>query len=152
MKKLSYIIALVIVFITAIAIGTSAQSTATFKKGGIYAQDGTQLGTVSKDDLIRNNKGQAMYFIDENGNIANEKGEILGKAKKNGSYYKLTSGNMVLTEDKDHVQCAILDPKGHNMGADHNNAKLHNCAAHCAALLKQKAADAKKQADSTPKQ
>jgi hypothetical protein len=145
MKKLSYIIVLVILFITAIALGTSAQSS-TFKKGGIYTQTGTQLGTVGKDDIIRNNKGQAMYFIDENGNIANENGEILGKAKKSGSYYKLTGGNVVLTEDKDHAQCALLYPKGHNIGADHNNAKLHNCAAHCAALLKQKAADAKKNA------
>ncbi|MBW4890634.1 DUF3659 domain-containing protein [Mucilaginibacter sp. HMF5004] len=148
MKKLSHIVALVILFIVAIATGTSAQNVTTFKKGGIYAQNGTQLGTVDKDDVIRNAKGQAMYFIDESGNVANEKGEILGKAKKNGSYYKLTGGNVVLTEDKNHVQCAMLDPKGHNVGADHNNVKLHNCAIHCVALIKAKEADAKKQTDS----
>jgi hypothetical protein len=144
MKKLSYIIALVILFMTAIAIGTSAQSNTTFKKGGIYSQNGTQLGSIDKDYIIRNNKGQAMYFMDENGNIANEKGEILGKAKKNGSYYKLTGGNVVLAEDKDHVKCAELDSNGHNLGTDHKNVKLHNCAAHCAALLKQKQLDAQK--------
>ncbi len=107
-------------------------------KGGIFSHDGTQLGYIDKDDIVKNNKGQKIYFIDPNGNVIDAYGKNLGKAKKNGSYYNIKGENIILVKDLDQEKCAILDPKGHSMGTVHKNYKLHACAAHCFFLAKEK--------------
>lgn len=65
-------------------------------------------------------------------------GRILGRAKKNGSYYNLAGENVLSVKDPQHEKCAILDPMGHNMGTVHQNYKLHACAAHCFFLEQEK--------------
>lgn len=107
-------------------------------KGGIYNHYGTKLGYIDKDNIVRNNLGKKIYFIDKNGNVINASGNKLGRAQKNGTYYNLQGQTVITTKDLDKEKCAILDPKGHNMGTTHQNYKLHACAAHCFFLEQEK--------------
>jgi hypothetical protein len=107
------------------------------KKGGIHDHGGTLLGQISKDNIVRDNKGKTIYFIDKDGNVIDAKGNKLGKAKKNGSYFNNAGETILTVKDKGAEECEILDPKGHNVGTTHKNYKLHACAAHCL-FLKEK--------------
>lgn len=107
-------------------------------KGGIYNHDGTKLGYIDKNDIVRNNKDQKLYFIDKDGNVIDANGKSLGKAKKNGVYINANGETILTVKDLDAEKCAILDPKGHNLGTTHKNYKLHACAAHCFFLEQEK--------------
>ncbi len=108
------------------------------RKGAIYTSSGTPLGYISKDQIVRNNKGEKLYFIDDKGNVIDAKGNKLGMAKKNGDYYNNNGQVILQVKDKDAETCEILDPQGHNMGTVHKNYKLHACAAHCFFLQQKK--------------
>ena len=152
MKKLQLSVILFITIVSGFAIGayaqnqagTQAQKITIDKKGGIYNHDGTLLGTIDKNDIVRDTKGQTVYFIDRDGRVVTTKGQVLGKAKKNGTYYNLKGNAVLVTKDIDKETCAILDPEGHNFGTVHKNYKLHACAAHCMFLKKQKEKETKK--------
>lgn len=107
------------------------------KKGEIYDHGWNKLGFITKEDIVKNNEGKTIYFIDVNGNVIDSKGNKLGRAKKNGSYYNIKGENVLNVGKTQEEKCEILDPKGHNMGSVHENYKLHACAAHCL-LLEQK--------------
>lgn len=108
------------------------------KKGEIHDHGWNKIGVIGKDDILRDNKGKTIYFIDKNGNVIDAIGKNLGKAQKNGNYYNLAGENVITVKDKNSEECEILDPKGHNMGTTHKNYKLHACAAHCMALTRKK--------------
>ena len=113
-------------------------------KGGIFNRAGTKLGYITKDNIVKDLKGQTIYFIDKDGNVIDAKGNKLGKAKKSGFYYN-NDGQVVLeAKNIDAERCAILDPKGHSWGYAHRNYKLHACAAHCFFLEKKKMEEAKR--------
>ena len=142
MKKIHFLLFL---FIMAVGITAKAQTKKdnTFKiiinaKGGIYDHHGIKLGYVDKDNIVRNSKGQKLYFIDGSGNVIDANGKKLGMAKKNGAYYNINGENVLNTKDLEKEKCAILDPQGHNLGTTHMNYKLHACAAHCYFLEQQK--------------
>ncbi|QEM07135.1 hypothetical protein DIU31_027860 [Mucilaginibacter rubeus] len=154
MKKL-YFLLLILTMTTGVVVNAWAQTSkdSTRKlvidaKGGIHDHGGTKLGYIDKNDIVRNNKGQKLYFIDRDGNVVSADGTKLGKAKKNGDYYN-NDGEVVLQlKNADAERCEILDPKGHSQGYVHRNYKLHACAAHCywleqAKLKKEKADKAK---------
>src|SRR5437588_5972949 len=112
-------------------------------KGGMYDHGGTKLGYIDKNNIVRNNQGQKLYFIDKDGNVISADGTKLGKAKKNGDYYN-NDGQVLQVKNVDADRCEILDPKGHSQGYLHKNYKLHACATHCywleqAKLKKEKA-------------
>jgi len=143
MKNLKYLVILVLTIFTVKALGQAAKDTSkNYKivinaKGGVYNGAGTKLGYITRDDIVKNNKGQTLYFIDHNGNVIDAKGNKLGMAKKNGNYYN-SNGQIVLQlKNADAENCEILDPAGHSWGYVHRNYKLHACAAHCY-FLKQK--------------
>lgn len=150
MKNLSLIskkmVALITMFIMAISLSANAQTKSVStqnekisinKKGGVYDREGNKLGFITKDDIMKNNKGETLYFIDGNGNVIDSKGNKLGMAKKNGSYYNIKGENVLNVGKTEAEKCEILDPKGHRMGSVHENYKLHACAAHCL-LMEQK--------------
>ncbi|MBS1528136.1 MAG: DUF3659 domain-containing protein [Bacteroidetes bacterium] len=113
-------------------------------KGGIHNHAGTKLGYITRDNIVKDLKGQTVYFIDKDGNVVDAKGNKMGKARKDGFYYN-NDGQVVLqTKNVDAERCAILDPQGHSWGYAHRNYKLHACAAHCFFLEKQKLEQAKK--------
>lgn len=147
MKKLDYLlIALFAVFTTSgiNAFGQAGKDSIKNNKivinakGGLYDHGGTKLGYITKDDIVKDNKGQTVYFVDKSGNVIDAKGRKLGMAKKNGDYYN-NDGQVVLQlKNPDAERCEILDPKGHSWGYVHRNYKLHACAAHCFFLQKEK--------------
>lgn len=99
------------------------------KKGEVKDDQGTRLGYISKEDIVYNNEGEKLGFI-ENGKVYDALGNPLGKAKKNGKYYNNQGINVVTVTGNDDM-CEILDPEGHKLGTVHKNYKLHACAAHC---------------------
>jgi hypothetical protein len=149
MKKLHFLL-FILTITAAVTVNAQVKKDTTFKiiitdKGWIRDAGGTQLGHIDKDNIVRNNKGQKLYFIDVGGNVIDANGKKLGTAKKNGSYYNINGENVLNTKDLDKEKCAILDPKGHNFGTAHQNYKLHACAAHCYFLEQEKKkAEAKK--------
>jgi hypothetical protein len=108
------------------------------KKGEIHDHGWNKLGFITKDDMVKNNKGEIIYFIDANGNVIDSKGNKLGMAKKNGSYYNIKGESVLNVGKAEGEKCEILDSKGHNMGTVHKNYKLHACAAHCLLMEKKK--------------
>ena len=115
------------------------------KKGEIHDHGWNKLGYITKDNIIKNNQGKTIYFIDGNGNVIDSKGKNLGKAQKNGNYYNIKGENIITVRDIDAEKCEILDPKGHSLGTVHKNYKLHACAAHCYFLAQKKAKSPKQQ-------
>ena len=106
------------------------------KKGEIYDHGWNKLGFITKEDIVKNNEGKTIYFIDANGNVIDSNGKKMGTAKKNGSYYNIKGENVVNIGKTQEEKCEILDGKGHNVGSVHKNYKLHACAAHCLLLEK----------------
>ena len=147
MKKLHYLFILTLTVLTGFTVNAFAQnakdsSKYTFisidGKGGIHNHAGTKLGFITKENIVKDNKGKTLYFIDRDGNVIDAKGNKLGKASKNGSYYN-NDGEVVLqVKNTETERCEILDPKGHSQGYVHRNYKLHACAAHCFFLQQKK--------------
>ena len=106
------------------------------KKGEIHDHGWNKLGFITKEDIVKNNEGKTIYFIDANGNVIDSNGKKMGTAKKNGSYYNIKGENVVNIGKTQEEKWEILDAKGHNVGSVHKNYKLHACAAHCLLLEK----------------
>lgn len=155
MKKLKLIstkkVSLLTLFLMVISLSANAQTKSKVtpnekihinKKGEIHDHGWNKLGFISKEDIVKNNEGKTIYFIDGNGNVIDSNGKKMGMAKKNGSYYNIKGENVVNVGKTEGEKCEILDSKGHNMGSVHKNYKLHACAAHCL-LLEKKMKDKK---------
>lgn len=100
-------------------------------KGDIYF-DGIKTGTVSKERIIKDSKGKKIGFINSNGVLTNEKGELLGKMGKDGKTYFDANDNILFTiEDFDKETCNIKDSKGVVIGNVHKSLKGVACALHC---------------------
>jgi hypothetical protein len=136
-------VSLLTLFLMVISLSANAQtksgSTQTEKihinkKGEIHDHGWNKIGFITKDNIVKNNKGKTIYFIDEKGNVIDSKGNKLGMAKKNGSYYNIKGVNVLNVGKTEGEKCEILDAKGHNVGSVHKNYKLHACAAHCLML------------------
>ncbi|HTG65830.1 MAG TPA: hypothetical protein VL859_05595 [Flavobacterium sp.] len=138
-------VSLLTMFLMVISLSTNAQTKSNSapsekihinKKGEVYNYNWNKIGFITKEDIVKNNKGQTVYFIDGNGNVIDSKGKKLGMAKKNGSYYNIKGENVLNVGKTEKEKCEILDAKGHNVGSVHENYKLHACAAHCLLLDK----------------
>jgi hypothetical protein len=147
MKKLHYLFILTLTVFTGFTVNAFAQKATdstknTFisidGKGGIHNHGGTKLGYITKDNIVKNNEGQTLYFIDKSGNVIDAKGHKLGMAKKNGDYINNDGETVLQVKNVDEEKCAILDPAGHSWGYAHKNYKLHACAAHCFFLQQKK--------------
>lgn len=143
---LTKMVSLVTMFLMIISLSANAQTKSNTtqkekihinKKGEIHDHGWNKIGFITKDNIVKDNKGKTIYFIDEKGNVIDSKGKKLGMAKKNGSYYNIKGENVLNVGKTEGDKCEILDSKGHNLGTVHKNYKLHACAAHCL-LLEQK--------------
>ena len=148
MKKNLLIFTVVLVALTVSTINVSGQSKtekaqvekiSINKKGEIHDHGWNKLGFITKYNIVKNNQGKTIYFIDGSGNVIDSKGNNLEKAQKNGNYYNIKGENIITVRDIDAEKCEILDPKGHSLGTVHKNYKLHACAAHCYFLAQKKA-------------
>ncbi len=100
-------------------------------KGDIYF-DGTKVGSVSKEGLIKDAKGKKIAFINANGTVSDANGKNMGHLGKDGKTYYDANGALVFTtNDVDGETCNILDAKGKVIGNVHDSYKGVACALHC---------------------
>ena len=135
MKKLSFIIMLV-----ALCVGQNlvAQKPVNSKGRVIAANgdvfiDGTKLGSVTMDSVVKNANGKPMAFLKPGGILVSSKGKTLGRMGKDGKTYYNADGQaiMFLKENTDSETCQILDDKGKVIGDVHQNYKAMACTLHC---------------------
>jgi YHS domain-containing protein len=100
--------------------------------GNVYI-DGTKLGTISMDSIVRNANGKPMAFLKPGGILVNSKGRILGRMGKNGETYYNAEGAVVyqLKSNTDSETCDVLDANGKVIGNVHNDYKAMACTLHC---------------------
>ncbi len=101
-------------------------------KGGIKDKSGTTLGTVTKEGIIKNNKGEKVAFTDDKGNLVDNTGKILGKAEKNGDFHNINGEIEYTVKPSKGEQCEVYDKTGKVVASVHDNYKLQaGCIAHC---------------------
>ncbi|WP_018622752.1 5-fold beta-flower protein [Spirosoma luteum] len=94
---------------------------------------GATVGTVSKDKMILDAKGQKIAFVDGQGNLVDAKtGKKMGRVGKNNDTYMDANGDLMFTiKDNPDETCDIFDAKGHKIGNVHDSYKGTACALHC---------------------
>lgn len=134
MKKLSIIILLVIGFIgqNLFAQTVDSKGRVIDSKGDVYI-DGTKLGSVTMDSIVKNANGKPMAFLKPGGVLVNSKGRTLGRMGKDGKTYYNANGTVVykIKENTDSETCQILDANGKVIGDVHQNYKAMACTLHC---------------------
>jgi YHS domain-containing protein len=134
MKKLSIIILFVMGFIgqNLFAQAVNSKGRVIDSKGDVYI-DGTKLGSVTMDSIVKNANGKPMAFLKPGGVLVNSKGRTLGRMGKDGKTYYNANGVVVMTvkENTDSETCQILDAKGKVIGDVHQNYKAMACTLHC---------------------
>ncbi|MDR6561647.1 MULTISPECIES: 5-fold beta-flower protein [unclassified Arcicella] len=100
-------------------------------KGDIYF-NGTKIGSVSKDQFIKDAKGQKVGFIDNQGNLTDGNGKKMGHWGKDGkTYFDPNNDIMLKVVDNKDETCNIYDAKGNKLGNVHDSYKSVACAIHC---------------------
>jgi YHS domain-containing protein len=101
-------------------------------KGDVYI-NGTKLGSITMDSIVRNANGKPMAFLKPGGVLVNSKGKTLGRMGKDGLTYYNADGAVVykLKENTDSETCDVLDANGNVIGNVHNNYKAMACTLHC---------------------
>ena len=134
MKKVAIIILFVIGFVgqSLFAQVVDSKGRVIDAKGNVYI-DGTKLGTVTMDSIVKNANGKPMAFLKPGGVLVNSKGKILGRVGKDGTTYYNADGAVVykLKENTDSETCDVLDAEGKVIGNVHNNYKAMACTLHC---------------------
>lgn len=102
-------------------------------KGTIWSRTGAPVGLVTKDQIIKDSKGQKIAFVDGQGNLVDTKtGKKMGRMGKDGKTYFNTEGELLFTiKDNADKTCDIFDVKGHKIGNVHDSYKGSACAIHC---------------------
>ncbi len=134
MKKVTVIIFLIIGLVgqSLFAQVVDSKGRVIDAKGNVYI-DGTQLGTVTMDSVVKNANGKPMAFLKPGGVLVNAKGKTLGRVGKDGLTYYNADGAVVykLKENTDSETCDVLDANGNVIGNVHNNYKAMACTLHC---------------------
>jgi len=101
--------------------------------GQIKDGSGATVGTVSKDKMILDAKGQKIAFVDGQGNLVDAKtGKKMGRVGKNNAIYMDANGDLMFTvKDNADNTCDIFDAKGRKIGNVHDSYKGSACALHC---------------------
>ena len=130
---------MLIIFALALAMNTSfaqnykSQFPVKIDASGIIKdQSGTTFGTISKDSIIKNHKGDKIAFIDKQGNLVSKDGKILGKAAKNGDFHNINGEVEYIVKPSTGNECVVYDKSGKIVAYVHNNYKAQaGCLAHC---------------------
>ena len=134
MKKLSIIILFAIGLVgqSLMAQTVDSKGRVIDAQGDVYI-DGTKLGSVTMDSVVRNANGKPMAFLKSGGVLVNAKGKTLGRMGKDGKTYYNANGTVVyqLKENTDTETCDVLDANGKVIGNVHNNYKAMACTLHC---------------------
>lgn len=93
---------------------------------------GLVVGSVSKDRIIKNSKGEKMAFIDNQGNLIDAKtNKKLGRMGKDGRTYYNAAGQLALTVKENDQTCDVFDANGTKIGNVHASLKGSACALAC---------------------
>ena len=101
--------------------------------GQVKDGTGATVGTVSKDRMIMDAKGQKIAFVDGQGNLVDAKtGKKMGRMGKDGKTYMDANGDLMFTiKDNADETCDIVDANGKKIGNVHDSYKGSACALHC---------------------
>ncbi len=134
MKKLAIVMVLVIGFVgqSLFAQAVNSKGRVIDANGNVYI-DGTKLGTITIDSIVKNANGKPMAFLKPGGVLVNSKGKTLGRVGKDRLTYYNADGAVVykLKENTDSETCDVLDANGKVIGNVHNNYKAMVCTLHC---------------------
>lgn len=110
-------------------------------KGDVYFK-GEKIGSISKEQIIKDSNGKKIGFLNADGTLSDENGKMLGKLGKDGSKFYNTSNTLVLSvKDKPDETCDILDADGKVIGNVHDSYKGIACSIHCFQSNMKKKAD-----------
>ncbi len=134
MKKLSIIILFIIGFIgqNLFAQTVDSKGRVIDSKGDVYI-NGTKLGSITMDSIVKNANGKPMAFLKSGGILVNSKGKTLGRMGKDGNTYYNANGAIIykFKDNTDTETCDVLDADGKVIGNVHNNYKAMACTLHC---------------------
>ena len=101
-------------------------------KGDVYI-NGTKLGSITMDSIVKNANGKPMAFLKPGGILVSSKGKTLGRMGKDGNTYYNANGAIVykFKDNTDTETCDVLDADGKVIGNVHNNYKAMACTLHC---------------------
>lgn len=101
--------------------------------GQIKDGEGTTIGLVTKDQIVKDANGQKLAFVDGQGNLVDAKtGRKMGRMGKDGkTYYNANGGLLYTITNKPDDTCDIFDAKGNKIGNVHDSYKGTACALHC---------------------
>jgi len=103
------------------------------RNGTIKDKSGASVGLITKDQLIKDARGQKIAFVDGQGNLVDAKtGRKMGRMGKDGKTYANAEGDLLFTlRDNADQTCDIFDAKGNKIGNVHDSYKGSACAIHC---------------------
>ncbi|MDH6056860.1 5-fold beta-flower protein [Umezakia ovalisporum] len=100
--------------------------------GEIKDARGITVGTVTKDQIIKDSQGRKIAFIDGQGNLVDAKtNRKLGRMGKDGKAYFNADGQLVFTIKGTGKTCEIFDANGKKIGDVHSSLKASACALAC---------------------
>lgn len=134
MKTISLLLLMLLGFVFA-PVNSMAQ-TRNYKhitqNGEIKDEKGFTIGTVSKDQIIKDSKGQKLAFVDNQGNMVDAKtNKKLGHMGKDRKTYFNSEGELIFNLKEAGSTCDILDAKGKKIGNVHSSMKGSACALAC---------------------
>ena len=104
--------------------------------GEVLDEKDAIVGTVSKDGIVKNGKGEVIGYIKGN-DVTEASGKKIGWMGKNGTFYD-DKGAIVFTVDEKSKgeRCKIYDPDGKVIAEVHESYKNQACAIHCLFRMK----------------
>ena len=130
MKKLVLIFCFAIMSTTLFAQNKDSKGHVIDKNGDIYL-NGTKVGVITKENIIKNSKGEKLAFIDATGTLVDNNGKSMGKLGKDGKTYYNANGEIMFNIKDNGETCDILDKNGKKIGNIHADYKKNACAIHC---------------------
>lgn len=100
--------------------------------GEIKDDRGITVGTVTKDQIVKDSQGRKIAFIDGQGNLVDAKtNRKLGRMGKDGKTYFNADGQLVFTIKDNGNTCDVFDANGKKIGNVHSSLKASACALAC---------------------
>ncbi|MCX6212929.1 5-fold beta-flower protein [Spirosoma sp.] len=127
------LITLLLLAFTTISLSASAQNYKHITPGGeIKDEHGATIGSITKDQIILDNKGKKIAFVDTQGNLVDAKtNKKLGRMGKDGKNYYDAQGEIEFKLKENGSTCDVYDAKGKKIGNVHSSMKGAACALAC---------------------
>lgn len=104
--------------------------------GEVLDEKDAIVGTVSKDGVIKNGKGEVIGYI-KGSDVTEPNGKKIGRIGKNGTLYDDKGAILFTVDEKSKGErCKIYDPDGKVIAEVHESYKNQACAIHCIFRMK----------------